>query len=202
MAIITASEARQYIPGITGTAQDTDIDKLIARAGAAIAAFLGFPTVDGAEDPTVEQATYTEFYDGSPTETLTLGIFPVISVTSVHDDPDRVYGADTLVATNDYEIDKRAGKLILTPTAALNGWTRRRRAQKVVFVAGWASGTIDRRIVETCIEEVAVRWRRRPSTGLTSVSGGKGSASVRDPSALLPESEERLSALRLPRALL
>ncbi len=49
-------------------------------------------------------ATYTEFHDGDNGDIIIPRNYPIISVTSVHDDVDRVFGADTLIDSADYAI--------------------------------------------------------------------------------------------------
>lgn len=44
----------------------------------------------------------TEYYNGELSDTLLLNEYPVNSITSIHDDNDRSYGADTLISSDDY----------------------------------------------------------------------------------------------------
>ncbi len=78
---------------------------------------------------------YTEQYDGRGQDTITLRNRPVSSVTSVHDDPDRTFGSDTLLdADDDYAVDLKAGII------RLDGGVFDRSVQgiKVVYTAGHA----------------------------------------------------------------
>jgi hypothetical protein len=45
-----------------------------------------------------------ELHDGRGVEWLTTDKFPIISITSIYDDPNRDYGSDTLIDSDDYEI--------------------------------------------------------------------------------------------------
>jgi hypothetical protein len=200
VALITAAEARDLIPGLTGTGQDARLDEYIAAAGALMAAFVGFPPASAGVDPTLEDTTYTEYYDGEGGLTLRLDLYPVLSVTSVYDDPNRAYGADTLVSSSDYDLDGRRGLLLLKPNAAHGAWSDGElRAIKVTFVAGFA--TVPSSIKRACAQEAKRLLTARATQGQASASKGGQSVSFRDP-GLLPETREILAPLRLPRAIL
>ena len=55
------------------------------------------------------KATHTEYFDGDKAERLFVSNFPIISITSIHDDIERVFGADTLVDTDSYVADSENG---------------------------------------------------------------------------------------------
>ncbi len=77
-----------------------------------MARFLGFPAPDSSVTKTLAVATYTMYIDSYWTDNISvlqLPIRPVVTITSVHADPDRVYGADTEVNAAEYEIDKLTG---------------------------------------------------------------------------------------------
>ena len=46
--------------------------------------------------------TYTEYYDGNGTDKVFVNNYPIDSVTSLHDDVDRAFGSNTLIASIDY----------------------------------------------------------------------------------------------------
>lgn len=86
MALITAAEARGYIPDMTGTAEDTALDTIIARVGEQFAHLCGFPPASAGGSPTMESAAYTRYYD--PRRAITddvvrLGIWPVTALSSI-----------------------------------------------------------------------------------------------------------------------
>jgi hypothetical protein len=66
-----------------------------------------------------------------------LPLKPVVTITSVHADPDRVYGADTEVNSDEYEIDKQQGLLIIKPNTSTVGFTKSYRGNKVVGTFGF-----------------------------------------------------------------
>ncbi len=186
MALITAAEARVFIPSLTGTTDDTELDTLIVRADALMAAWCGWGIADGASASSFEDATYTEYHDG-PTEngSLALRVRPVVSVTTIHDDSDWSYS--TLVGSSDYTTDLRAGRVWLNPTAT-HSWSSAHRAIRVVYVAGFA--TIPEEIKQATCLLVAHWWRLRSTQGRQSISKGTGSESVR--AETLPRSVREL----------
>lgn len=145
MALITAAQAREAIPELTGTGEDTLLGTLIAAAGALMAAYCRFPPASAGASPTLEFVSYTHYFDGPDDEIgyeareLSLRVRPIVSITSVHDDPDWEYGSgDEYVEDTDFLVDDVNGVLHLLPTAS-KSWSRARRAQKVVYVAGYNS---------------------------------------------------------------
>lgn len=184
MAILTAAQAREYLPGITGTDQDSRIETLIARAEAAIARRLHFPPASAGGARSLESATYTHYVGRSPAvlresaTTLRLPVHPVTAITTIHDDTDWSYGASSLVASSDYVLDGEAGVVTLTPTADHGGWSTEQGAVRVVYVAGWTSDPGD--IVQGVALLVQHWWRLRKDGGRQSVSEGGVSDSLRD----------------------
>lgn len=65
----------------------------------------------------------TEYYDGDGRATLLLREYPINSITSIHDDPDRAYGAETLIDSADYTM----------PNAGLDGMVK---GDGIIFGAG------------------------------------------------------------------
>lgn len=147
MALITAAEARTFIKALgSATDQDTLLDTLIARADRVLARRLGWPADNANDVYSLEQQTYTLFFDGpdaDASDRLTLPLRNVTSVTSLHYDPDRDYGAaDLLTEGTDFETDQHRGTLFLLPDATLT-WGTSRRSIKFVGVAGWSTAPED-----------------------------------------------------------
>ena len=121
MAIVSATVLKEYLPEIQGTAADTDLTSLLARVESGVAAFLGYPFIltGGEYRYSLDVETYTLYFDG-PSHTLPLElplrIKPVHSITSIHSDPDQVYGSDTLIDASTYSLDGPAGYVRLLPT--------------------------------------------------------------------------------------
>lgn len=197
MAIATAAQARTYIRGLTGTAEDATLDTLIARADSLIASYLGFPAATAGGDPTIEDVTYTLYLDGPGGAELRLPYFPIQSVTSVHDSSDRTYGAADLVPAADYSLFGDEGIIRLDDDGSTVAWSEIKRAIKVVAVIGWV--TIPDGLVHAACVQVAHWFGARDHIGRSSVSQQGGSISVRD-LGLLPEVKQALAPYRLPGA--
>lgn len=195
MALITAAQAKVYLPQIVGTADDTLIDTLIARAGAAIARYLGWPPASAGVVPTLEDTTHTLYLDGPGSVDLYLPIRPLVSITSIHDDPARLYPASSEVASADYTADLGAGLLTCDSDGSHGTWSTGTRAIKVVCVAGYA--TIPADIEQAVCILVGHWWRLRTEGGRESISAGGTSISV-TAATLPPEVRELLTPYLLP----
>jgi hypothetical protein len=170
MALLTAAQARVYIPGIT-SAEDTNLDAIILRVGAAIARYLGYPAASAGVSPTIESTTYT-LYSGAGElgvvvsqdgTALLTAPRPITAITSIHDDPDQGYGASYLVASTDYTYDALDGVVRLLPTATHGAFSSAPYAVKLVVVAGYATVPAD--IIEAAALTVAHRWRQKKQPG-------------------------------------
>lgn len=145
MALITASEAKLLVPALSGTGSDTDLDTLIARADSVMAAWCGYPSRSTGLDPTLEDQTYTLRLSGPGGRDLYLPVGPIISVTSIEDDPNEAFdGSSYLVASGDYEVmlpSSTDGERIRLKTSATHGaWSNTDAPViKAVVVAGWAT---------------------------------------------------------------
>lgn len=195
MAIITAAQAKAYLPQVTGTTDDTLIDTLITRADAVIARWLGWPAATAGGVPTIEDVTYTLYVDGSGETDLYLPVRPVVSITSVYDDPARLYPASSEVASGDYTADLDAGLLTCDSDGTHGAWSSGRRAIKITAVAGYA--TIPADIQHAACLLVKHWWRLRLEAGRESVSDVAGSVTVT--AETIPESVRQiLWPYRLP----
>ena len=161
MAWTTLAKVKEYL-GITDTASDTLLTDLLARLQAAAETYL---------DRKIEQATYTEQYDGDGTDRLVTLQWPIISVTTLHDDTDRAFGASTLIAAADYVLYKDRGVIRLDGLTFASGIQN----VKVVYVAGYATVPTD--LAQALIELVADRFRQKEHQGLESLSIGAYSVS-------------------------
>ena len=89
------------------------------------------------------QQTFTETYDGDGSGILFLNNYPISSVTTVHQDSDRVFGVDTLVDSGDYLTYADNRKLVSIGTR----WFKDIQTIKVVYVAGFVIGSIPEDLV-------------------------------------------------------
>ena len=140
MPLVTTDILKEYLPEITGTGSDTELSNLLDRVEATIARWLGFPSPDTSNTPKLDVNTYTLYIDSywiDDISVLQLPLKPVVTITSVHADPDRVYGADTEVNSDEYEIDKQQGLLIIKTNTSTVGFTKAYRGNKVVGTFGF-----------------------------------------------------------------
>jgi hypothetical protein len=186
MAIATAAQVRVYIPSLTGTAADTDIGTLIDRFDALAARYIGFPVYDSGTNPTLEDQTYTFILDGQGGRTLYCPIRPLVSITSIYDDPTGKFAAATLIAATDYNDISRLGhgEVVLDSDAVHGVWSDAEYAIKLTVVAGWS--TIPSEIVEACCQWVAAKFNNRGSHGRSSVGVGEAVVNLTDVDDVLP----------------
>lgn len=201
MAIVTAEEARAYIPTISGTASDSVLNTLIERFDTVAASYLGFPKQDDGTH-SIESGTYTEYLDGGidrpDGRELSLMVRPAISVTSLFDDPDQHYD-DTAdqIASTDFILYGIQGRIVLRNDKTDSQFTGTRRGVRVIYVAGYTSGTMPKAIDHACCLQVAHWFQARAHIGKTNLSSAGQSAGLMSLS-LLPEVKEALAPYRLP----
>lgn len=142
MALVTADVLREYLPEVTGVGLDTELNNLIARAESAIARWLGYPSPDGSNTPTLDVSTYTLYIDEPDYDDisrLALPLKPIVSITSIHADVDREYDSDTEITSSEYELDKINGLVILKPNVSTVGFVKSYRGNKVVGTFGFTA---------------------------------------------------------------
>lgn len=191
MPLITADQLKARLKDYTGTAQDDVHADLIDRADALMAAYCGFPHPDGATAPTLVDATYTFYLDGPSSRhprRLKIPMRPIVSVTSLHDDPDWDYGAADLIDSSGYVLDAEAGVLWLRADSG-EAFSRSPRAQKIVVVAGFADPLADGHLlVELCALTVRHLISAPQRLGLQSMSSSGTTQTLAEQSDLLPRS--------------
>ena len=200
MPLITASEARDFLPALTGTGEDSLLERLISRAGTLFARHCGYPPASAGASPTMQTATYTRYLDGRGGRDLSPDILPVQSITSIYDDLLLDFGASTLVSSDDYALlsDGEVSRVRLTSTATHGVWQRGEGNCKATFVAGFATVPDDLKLA--CALMVRHWYDLRQVVGKSSQSGGNVSIGLRDET--IPDSvRQLLSAYRLPRIL-
>lgn len=141
----------------TETGQDVLLQDLIKRLSAWVEQYC---------DRKFAKATYTEQHDGDSTDLLTVTHWPIVSVASLHDDPDRVFGAGTLIAPADYVIYKDQGRIQLDGLIFARGLQN----VKVTYDAGYAEIPPD--LQQAVCELIADRFRNKEHQGLRSLSVG------------------------------
>lgn len=88
----------------------------------------------------IESSQDTEYYKGIGEDMLLTRRYPITAVASIYDDPDRSFGADTLISSSGYYIsDEIPGAIILKDTI-FNGCDREN--VKITYTAGYTPSTM------------------------------------------------------------
>lgn len=195
MALITADEARTQVPSLTG--DDTLIETLITEAGEMLARECGYPGLV----PTMEDTTYTLDQDGPGGRELRLEVHPVVSITSITDDPTLNFtDSGYLVAAADYgsaPVKPESGLVRLVSTASHGAWSTTPGAIRAVYVAGYA--TVPPKLKRLCALQVRHLYDKRATQGKEASSQQGNSVTLQAPSLLAPEVEDGLGFFHLPR---
>lgn len=171
----TLAYVREHLHiGISETYFDDQLSNLINRSLAILEAYIGHG---------IKSRTITEYYDGDGTNKLVLNKWPLISVTSIHVDSERVFGSDYLMDTDDYYVDTEHGivEVFQETGSGPVSFECGVKNVKVVYVAGYA--TIPADLVHIANEHVALLFRRSATEGTTSQSLG-GKSEIYDESSM------------------
>ena len=183
MALITASEARQYIPGLGGTTDDAQITALVSAFDSAMAAYCGYPAYDSAGTVhTFEDQTYTLYMPDDDIsisdDAQTLYVpRPLASVTSVYEDEEWDYAAASEVASTNWVLDRASGRIILKPSSTHGLWSTERRALKVTVICGFATVPEDLKLAAKLL--VGHWYQLKSRHGKQSLSGMNAQESLR-----------------------
>lgn len=142
MSLTTLANVKAF-KNITASDHDAEILRLIPAVDQFIEQYC---------NRVLEQATVTEYQSGREGQTtLRLQQYPVASITSLHDDIFRIYGADTLLLTTEYVLtDPKAGIVQLDGFSFDEGLNN----IKIVYVSGFASGSKERALLEQAAIEL------------------------------------------------
>lgn len=182
------------IPGLS--ADDTRLATFIARAETLIAGWCRWPVAVAGGAPQLESTTYTFFLDGSvvgDASRLDLPMRPIVSVTSVHDDPNRIYPAADLVPSADYEVEQIKGQIDLLPLST-HAWSGSRRSIRVIAVCGIATAQED--LKQAIAAQTKHLWDSRHTQGTVSSTQG-GQSQTRKPEVIPQSVRQMVSHLRL-----
>ena len=196
--LITAEEARLQIPGLTGTGEDSKLETLITALGRAFARHCGYPGTN----PSMESTSYTRFLDGPGGRDLVLDVWPVVSVTSLYDDPTLDFtDSQYLVSSGDYAvIDANQGLVRLKSTATHGAWNTAKGCIKATYTAGYA--TVPDDLKHAARLAVRAWWDLLASQGKKSVSQNGNSTQFEDAAFLTIPVKQALSQFLLPRVFL
>lgn len=212
MAILSVTEARGLLPGIPATVEDTALTTFVARVQSKLSAHLGYAAHEAGGEPDLEDQTRTFFL--APNEwvhdkhrrELQLPEFPIVSITSIEEDPDEAFdGSSYLVASTDYDAAnatlKNEGIIRLEVNSTHGSWMRSDcKVIKVVGVLGWA--TVPAVVKHAGALMVTHWWKQRATYGDISVSTGEVTAAIRTAMPMVTEeAKELVKEYRVPRAL-
>tara|TARA_Y100000004_G_scaffold184490_1_gene233591 strand:+ start:1961 stop:2569 length:609 start_codon:yes stop_codon:yes gene_type:complete len=202
MAMVSAATLKTYLPEVTGTGADTDLTNLLERVECAIARYFGWVKPDASADPQLLAATYTFYLNGpmfGNVAVLQLPIRPTNSITSIHSDVNRQYTADTLLSSDDYDLDGLLGQAILDPVNASDGFDQGFRAIKVIANCGYTTLPAD-------LEHAVCVWasqlqRNKASQGKESITQRAATVSI-SPKSMPPEVKQLLAPFRSSRQIM
>jgi hypothetical protein len=177
------------------TRDDPRIQQTIDFVSAAMLRHLGRSIVLNEDEEEV-----TEYHDGEGRFDLPLNEFPVISITSVHDSPDRAYAAgDLLTAGTDYVVEstQHGSALRRVPGGAFFSLVRGFETQsffpgvrnvRVIYVPGYATrADLPQDLVGVAVTETVAWMTKQQHAGTTRMQAGD-LAEDYDLSAWRPES--------------
>lgn len=108
---------------------------------------------------------------------LSLRGYPVTSVTSMHNDIDRLFGSETLIDAADYYVELESGLIHFefNPFPAKGGL-------QIVYTGGMATSTANfiaayPGIADAVDQRVCQLWQRRNEIGVASLGSGQGNLS-------------------------
>jgi len=135
---------------------DTLIQRLITQLSAWCSTFCGRDFVAG---------DHTEYYDGDGSRTLFLRNYPINSIASIYDDPDRNYNAEDLIDSGDIEFYDDDGQVCLFNGIA---FTNAKKNIKITYNAGYSTYPAD--LVNACENLVMADYIEHIASINTAVS--------------------------------
>lgn len=146
MALPTAAAIQSLaIPGLTGTAEATRIESLVATADAVLAAQCFFPPATAGARSTLEATEYTLTLDGPARGrpwALRPGLRPITAVASVKQDTSGDWSYATTEDPSSYLLDGIAGEILAKPGSTL-AWGSGTRYIQLVVTAGFDVGATE-----------------------------------------------------------
>lgn len=174
----TLSQVKTFL-GITSSAEDALITTMLDRTTKLIQNYVGRDLV---------QTTYTDVkYDGDGCKDLLLINYPIITLTSVYDDYDRIFGADSLLVEDDGTND---GDYIIIKKGEVDNpgiirridgacWIEGDQNIKISYVGGYA--TIPTDLVQAQIDWLSFIYRNKDMRlGIASYRLGDFSVNFKD----------------------
>ena len=99
---------------------------------------------------------HTEYINIQPfVKTFNVKNYPITSVSSIHNDSERDYGATSLLSSDDYAVDLANGIVFYDYTLDYGP-----QAIKIVYTAGYTAATIPSFIKQVLVRQVAHWWKQ------------------------------------------
>ena len=136
----------------------------------------------------------TEYFSGDgSTDFVIVKRVPIASITTLHDDPDREYNSDDLIAAADYTYYADEGRIQLDGIRFLKGLNN----VKVTYKGGYTVATVPGDLKLACILQTTFVFKMRDKLGISSISSQAGSVSMYSPVELLPEVKQTLDLYKM-----
>lgn len=131
VALVTLADTKEYLK-ISSTSEDSILGFFVNEISKICNSYTGRHLL---------QKSYTEYYNGNGTPFLILNHYPIISVTSLHDDVNRVFdGSSAIDIGVDVLVKKDIGELELWNSESV--FEKDRANVKVVYSAGFVSSAV------------------------------------------------------------
>lgn len=164
-ALCTLDDVKNYYGMETSSVEiDALIESLIDRVSKQFEMFC---------DRVFVSTNYIQYYDGNKTSYLFVDQYPITTVSGVWDDTDWVWGSDTQISGTDYRVADD-NHIVFNATILTKG----DQNVKVAYTAGYA--TIPYDLVQACVEEVLVKYKRRSNVEIRSKTLPDGSVVYAD----------------------
>ena len=191
MALCTLEEVKQHFGFGDDASDEEQLERMITAAQGLFERYCG---------RVFDEATFTEVWNGDGTDLLFIKIYPIISVTSIHDDTgDRTYGAGSLIDPTGYAIinDNHIQLYSTLFNKSVNN-------VQIIYVAGYSDTTpgdhvpIPDELRQACIAQVGWMFKqgKAHNYGMTSKSLDDGTVQFLELSALLNSVRETLKLYR------
>jgi hypothetical protein len=122
----------------------------------------------------------TEYYEGDGTPVFLSPEYPINTITTLHIDSERAYGADTLINSAKYTFDKQGFIKLDESTFSTSP-----KAVKLVYNVGYATIPLDLNVA--CLDQIKWLFRRhiKNEEGITTEATINGSVTVTEVGEIL-----------------
>ena len=133
----------------TDTVYDNEIETILKAVG---------DQFDNYLNRKLEAAEYTLYLDGDGKYEIYTPVYPIVSITSIHDDPERLYGSST--AITDYILYEDFGKIISPTYGFYRGYKNIRVIGTFGYTTSGVSATLPDDIKKAALDQVKFLFRK------------------------------------------